>query len=149
MVSFLFAGIKFPSWISRGHMPRLLTQWNLSAGNWPVIDWDGGRLQIGTVPVNGRNGGRLQSGIRNQVTVAQKEIISGLRAIARPAPLSISQRSSSFVGRFEPFGMVPTTRLPQIPTCRLFTILIKSRTLISQSRCAGRNELWMLLGITS
>lgn len=30
-------------------MPRLLTQGNLSAGNWPVID---------------RNSGRLQSGIR-------------------------------------------------------------------------------------
>ncbi|PYE91223.1 hypothetical protein C8J35_1613, partial [Rhizobium sp. PP-F2F-G38] len=28
-------------------MPRLLTQGNLSAGNWPVIDWNGGRLQIG------------------------------------------------------------------------------------------------------
>jgi hypothetical protein len=49
MVSFLFAGIKFPSWISMGHMPRLLTQGNSSAGNWPVIDWNGGRLQIGTV----------------------------------------------------------------------------------------------------
>jgi hypothetical protein len=45
-------------------MPRLLTQGNLSAGNWPVIDWNGGRFKSERWPVNDWNGGRLQSGIR-------------------------------------------------------------------------------------
>jgi hypothetical protein len=50
MVSLLFAGIKMSSFITRYRCQKLLTQEVIfSAENWPVFDWNGGRLQIGMV----------------------------------------------------------------------------------------------------
>ena len=50
MVSLLFAGIKMSPFMARRLMPKLLTQEVIfSAENWPAFDWNGGRLQIGTV----------------------------------------------------------------------------------------------------
>ncbi|MER8703866.1 hypothetical protein [Mesorhizobium sp. M1273] len=50
MVSPLFAGIKISPFTAGHLMPKLLTQEVIfSAENWPVFDWNAGRLQIGTV----------------------------------------------------------------------------------------------------
>jgi len=50
MFSLLFAGIKMSSFITSYRCQKLLTQEVMfSAENWPVFDWNGGRLQIGMV----------------------------------------------------------------------------------------------------
>ncbi|AJC82171.1 hypothetical protein IE4803_PB00114 (plasmid) [Rhizobium etli bv. phaseoli str. IE4803] len=48
MVSLLFAGIKMSSLITRYRCQKLLTQEVIfSAENWPVFDWNAGRLHVG------------------------------------------------------------------------------------------------------
>jgi hypothetical protein len=50
MVSLLFAGIEISTLRVVHLMPKLLTQGMIiSAGKWPVFDWNSGRLQIGMV----------------------------------------------------------------------------------------------------
>jgi hypothetical protein len=49
MVSLLFAGIKISSCTGRLDAKVADPRGIVRAGNWPTIDWNRGRLQIGTV----------------------------------------------------------------------------------------------------